>query len=97
MGTIAFGALVLTVCRSIRIVIHGSQVVLKKYQRYRIVQALFCACQCFFWCLEKLLKFVSSNAYVMCAIHGKNFCISAKNAFSLLVRNVVRAIVLDRV
>uniref|UniRef100_A0A171AMW2 Choline transporter-like protein n=1 Tax=Triatoma infestans TaxID=30076 RepID=A0A171AMW2_TRIIF len=33
----------------------------------------------------------------MCAIHGKNFCMSAKDAFNLLMRNVLRVIVLDKV
>lgn len=33
----------------------------------------------------------------MCAIHGKNFCASAKDAFMLLMRNIVRVFVLDKV
>ena len=33
----------------------------------------------------------------MCAIHGKNFCRSAQNAFNLLMRNIVRVFVLDKV
>lgn len=40
---------------------------------------------------------VCRNAYVYCAIYGKNFCVSAKNAFSLIMRNVVRVVVLDKV
>ncbi|GAA6089604.1 choline transporter-like protein 4, partial [Tachysurus ichikawai] len=31
------------------------------------------------------------------AIYGKNFCVSAKNAFSLLMRNIIRVVVLDKV
>ena len=31
------------------------------------------------------------------AIYGKNFCASAKDAFKLLMRNVLRAAVLDRI
>ncbi|ETE60975.1 hypothetical protein L345_13277, partial [Ophiophagus hannah] len=34
---------------------------------------------------------------IMIAIYGKNFCVSAKNAFNLLMRNVVRVIILDKV
>jgi choline transporter-like protein 2/4/5 len=33
----------------------------------------------------------------MMAIHGTNFCASARDAFSLLSRNVVRVIVLDKI
>lgn len=56
-----------------------------------------CCLKCFFWCLEKFLKFINKNAYIMCAIHGKNFCSSAKDAFLLLMRNIVRVFVLDKV
>ncbi|XP_013790788.1 choline transporter-like protein 4 [Limulus polyphemus] len=32
----------------------------------------------------------------MIAVYGKNFCISAKDAFLLLMRNIVRVVVLDK-
>ena len=44
--------------------------------------------KCCFWCLEKCLRFVNKNAYIMIAIYGKNFCHSAKDAIFLLARNV---------
>ena len=43
------------------------------------------------------MKFINMNAYIMCAIYGKNFCTSARDAFLLLLRNPVRAFVLDKV
>lgn len=89
--------------------------------------------KCCFWCLEKFIKFLNRNAYIMVhflsfvrcfwlgsissarlplycsntiaetkgelywgvlsfqvAIYGKNFCTSAKDAFFLLMRNIVR-------
>lgn len=33
----------------------------------------------------------------MCAIHGKAFCTSARDAFNLLMRNFLRVIALDKV
>lgn len=33
----------------------------------------------------------------MVAIHGKNFCRSARDAFFLLMRNVIRVVVVDKV
>ncbi|TWW73412.1 Choline transporter-like protein 5-B [Takifugu flavidus] len=53
--------------------------------------------KCCFWCLEKLICYVNHNAYIMMAIYGKSFCTSAREAFFLLMRNVVRVFVLDRV
>ena len=41
------------------------------------------------------MRFVNRNAYIMCAVYGSNFCVSAKEAFSLLIRNVARVFVLD--
>ncbi|WAR31023.1 CTL2-like protein, partial [Mya arenaria] len=53
--------------------------------------------KCCFWCLEKFIRFLNRNAYIMVAIHGKNFCSSAKTAFLLIMRNVVRVLVVDKV
>uniref|UniRef100_A0A672NKL2 Choline transporter-like protein n=1 Tax=Sinocyclocheilus grahami TaxID=75366 RepID=A0A672NKL2_SINGR len=51
---------------------------------------IMCCLKCCFWCLEKFIKFINRNAYIMIAIYGKNFCVSAMNAFSLLMRNIIR-------
>lgn len=107
---------------------------------------LLCCLKCCFWCLEKFVKFLNRNAYIMVrlteqhsignisdldfrgllshnsvlqylwfpyenrwcstlfiylliilivwsyqvAIYGKNFCTSARDAFFLLMRNIIR-------
>ena len=43
------------------------------------------------------MKFINRNAYILTAINGTNFCSSAKEAFSLILRNCVRVVVLDKV
>ena len=43
------------------------------------------------------MKFINRNAYILTAIYGSNFCKSAKEAFSLILRNMVRVAVLDKV
>ena len=43
------------------------------------------------------MKFINRNAYILTAINGTNFCRSAKDAFSLLLRNCARVVVLDKV
>lgn len=80
----------------IRVILEYIDHKLKKYDN-EITKAILCCLKCFFWCLEKFLKFINKNAYIMCAIHGKNFCLSAKDAFSLLMRNILRVFVLDKV
>ena len=53
--------------------------------------------KCCFWCLEKCLKFLNRNAYILIAVYGNSFCPAAKDAFMLLMRNIVRVWVLDKV
>lgn len=96
IGTLAFGSLIIAICRIIRLVLEYIDHKLKKYDN-EITRAIMCCLKCFFWCLEKFLKFINKNAYIMCAIHGKNFCASAKDAFGLLMRNILRVFVLDKV
>ena len=40
---------------------------------------------------------IRDSAYIMCAIKSTNFCVSAKDAFCLLMRNIVRVVVLNNV
>ncbi|XP_036371594.1 choline transporter-like protein 4 [Megalops cyprinoides] len=96
VGSLAFGALILTIVQFIRIVLEYLD------HKFRAAQNccsrfIMCCLKCCFWCLEKFIKFLNRNAYIMIAIYGKNFCVSAKNAFMLLMRNIVRVVVLDKV
>jgi choline transporter-like protein 2/4/5 len=61
------------------------------------ISCLACFCKCWIWCLEKFLKFINRNAYIMIAVYGRNFCASARDAISILATNPLRALVLDRV
>ncbi|XP_070840760.1 choline transporter-like protein 4 [Chaetodon trifascialis] len=96
VGSLAFGALILTLVQLVRIILeyidHKTRAAQNPCARF-----LLCCLKCCFWCLEKFIKFLNRNAYIMIAIYGKNFCVSAKNAFLLLMRNVVRVVVLDKV
>lgn len=96
IGTLAFGSLIITICRLIRVCLEYIDQKIKAYDN-ELTKAILCCCKCFFFCLEKFLKFINKNAYIMCSIHGKNFCASARDAFSLLMRNIVRVFVLDKV
>lgn len=96
LGTVAFGALILTICRIIRVILEYIDQKLKKYDN-AVTRGILCCLKCFFWCLESFLKFLNRNAYIMCAVHGGNFCTSAKDAFNLLMRNFLRVLALDKV
>ncbi|XP_062903972.1 choline transporter-like protein 4 [Mobula hypostoma] len=94
-GSLAFGALILTIIQLIRIILEYLDHKLKSAQN-PVTRFVMCCLKCCFWCLEKFIKFLNRNAYIMIAVYGKNFCVSAKNAFKLLMRNIVRVVVLDK-
>ncbi|XP_061536639.1 choline transporter-like protein 2 isoform X2 [Phycodurus eques] len=95
-GSVAFGSLILSVIQIIRVLLeyldHKMQGAQNKYTKF-----LLNCMKCLFWCLETCIKFLNRNAYIMIAIYGKNFCTSAQDAFMLLLRNIVRVAVLDKV
>merc|ERR1712029_1336101 len=71
----------------------------RKCKRFNndLTRCLIWTCKSCLWCLEKFMRFINRNAYIMCAIKNTNFCKSAKDAFNLLMRNLVRVVVLDSV
>ncbi|XP_033873282.3 choline transporter-like protein 5-B isoform X2 [Acipenser ruthenus] len=95
-GSLAFGSLILAIVQLIRIILEYLDHKLKSAQN-KFAKFVLCCLKCCFWCLEHLIKFMNRNAYIMIAIYGKNFCSSAKEAFFLLMRNVIRVAVLDKV
>nr|XP_046247293.1 choline transporter-like protein 5-B isoform X2 [Scatophagus argus]XP_046247294.1 choline transporter-like protein 5-B isoform X2 [Scatophagus argus] len=95
-GSLAFGSLILAVVQMVRVVLEYLDHKLKGSHN-ACARFLLCCLKCCFWCLEHFIKFINRNAYIMIAIYGKNFCTSSKDAFFLLMRNVVRVAVLDKV
>ncbi|CAL8292546.1 unnamed protein product [Merluccius merluccius] len=96
VGSLAFGALILTLVQIVRVLLEYIDHKTRSAQN-PCARFLMCCLKCCFWCLEKFIKFLNRNAYIMIAIYGKNFCVSAKNAFLLLMRNIIRVVVLDKV
>lgn len=95
LGTLAFGSLIITICRIIRLFLEYIDQKLKKFDN-ELTKAILCCCRCCCWMLENFLRFMNRNAYIMTAIHGKHFLASAKDAFNLLMRNMLRVIALDQ-
>ncbi|XP_040891790.1 choline transporter-like protein 2 isoform X2 [Toxotes jaculatrix] len=95
-GSLAFGSLILSVVQVIRVILEYLDHKLKGAQN-KFAKFLLSCLKCCFWCLEKCIRFLNRNAYIMIAIYGKNFCTSARDAFFLLMRNIIRVAVLDKV
>ena len=51
---------------------------------------MLCITSYLLWYLEKVVKFISKNAYIQIVLTSKNFCMAALNAFCLVIRNAAR-------
>jgi len=96
LGTVAFGSLVIAIIRMIRVVLEYIERKCNKFNN-DLTKCLLCVCQCCLKLLEKFMRFINRNAYIVTAIKSTNFCRSARDAFNLIMRNLVRVVVLDSV
>eukprot|EP00090_Calanus_glacialis_P041007 TRINITY_DN7188_c0_g1_i2.p1 TRINITY_DN7188_c0_g1~~TRINITY_DN7188_c0_g1_i2.p1 ORF type:complete len:720 (-),score=98.82 TRINITY_DN7188_c0_g1_i2:192-2351(-) len=98
LGTLAFGSLILSFVRMLRVILEYVEGKLKEYgEDNPAVKCITCFCKCCLYCLEKFIRFLNRNAYIMTAVYGHSFCSGARRSFSLLAQSTVRALVLDKV
>ncbi|XP_037084148.1 choline transporter-like 2 [Pollicipes pollicipes] len=97
MGTLAFGSLIIAIIRVVRVTLEYIYKKCKRHPGSSVARAVLCCCRCCMWCLEKFMRFINRNAYIMTATYGTNFCSSAKDAFLLIMRNVLRVVAVDAV
>jgi choline transporter-like protein 2/4/5 len=95
-GSVAFGSLIIAIVQTARAILDYIDEQFRASQS-DIAQFIMKCCKCCLWCLEKVLKFITKNAYIMVAIRGQNFCSSAREAFFLLTRNIIRVVVLSSI
>ena len=89
LGTIAFGAALVAIVKLIRAYL----AYLEKYAGggdTKLKKMILRCLQVFAACLERCIKFINFNAYIQTCIHGTSFCVSAANAFWLIMRNIAR-------
>ncbi|XP_061694531.1 choline transporter-like protein 5-A isoform X2 [Syngnathoides biaculeatus] len=94
-GSLAFGALILSAVQILQIILKYLEKKLKGIDN-SLSRFILCCLTCCFWCLEKCIRYMNQNAYIMVAIYGKNLCKSGQQAFFLLMRNTVRVAIVDR-
>nr|XP_039270354.1 choline transporter-like protein 2 [Styela clava] len=95
-GSLAFGSFIIALIQVIRVLLEYFDHKMKGSEN-KVAKFFMCICKCCCWCLEKFMKFLNRNAYIMIAVYGKNFCLSAKQAFKLIIRNIIRVAVVDKV
>ena len=89
VGSMAFGSLIMAFVNIFKSII---QMLTKKLQKIRnpIGQLMLKSIGCCLWAIEKCLKVITKNAYIMIAIEGNNFLASSWRAFKLLTNNSLR-------
>lgn len=89
IGSILFGSFILAVVQLIRYMLKTLEKQAQA-QNNKVMQYVYKCLQCCVWCFEQCIKFLNKNAYIQIALLGTNFCVSAKAAFFLIMRNAIR-------
>lgn len=62
-----------------------------------MIEILIKCCRCYLACFERFIRYLNKNAYCLTAMTGTSFCGSARDAFSLILRNPVRFAVVSNI
>lgn len=89
-GTIACGAFIIALVQTLREILKYIDKKTKRYQNNIFIKIVFKTCQCCLWCMEKCLKFITKNAYIVTAIYGYNFCRACCKSMKLIICNAGR-------
>lgn len=95
VGSLAFGSLIISIVVLLRLAMEYFTKILKQQTLGAEEQvapakfALKCA-SCCIACFERVIRFLTRNAYIMMAISGKNFCTSAQESFYLMLRSTMQ-------
>lgn len=89
MGSLAFGAFLLAVVWTIKIVFEyiNNQVSKLKGKNGGFANSIVNCTRCCIDCFHRFIKFLNDNAYAQMALTGESFCMSAMNACILALKN----------
>ncbi|KAJ9589125.1 hypothetical protein L9F63_017584, partial [Diploptera punctata] len=96
LGTVAMGSLIIALVQLVRTIIAAVQYQVKDHEN-AVSRCLFRTCQCCLYCFEKILKYLTRNAYIETAIFGYNFCKGGQQAFKHLSSNALRVAAINSV
>lgn len=91
LGSIALGSFIVAVVQFVRAIMEYVNKKTKKLQDTNPVVKLFMCCIRYcLWYLEKVLKYINRNAYILVAVKGYSYCYSAVQAIKLIILNMMR-------
>lgn len=96
-GSVILGSLIISIVTPIKFVFAGYMTLVNSTMSGGTAKCMLACCACCTNCMEKSLKFISFNAYLMIGISGKNFMSSASAATGLVLRHPKRFVILNGV
>jgi len=89
-GSVAFGSFIIAVVKFIKFMVSQLEKRMKATKMHnKCIDCLFYCIKCCLNCVERFLKFISINAYIIIGIHGDiSFCGAARMAFKILMSNI---------
>lgn len=91
-GSIAFGSLILAIAQFINFLLNQTKRVNFKN---RLFVCLISAVQCCLGIVIRFIKFINRYSYIHIAMHGENFCTSARNVTEIVASNLFSATVVN--
>lgn len=93
LGSIALGSFILAVIQFVRILLEYIDRKTKRLSDSNpLLKWCMCCVKCCMWCLEKVVKFINRNAYIIMAVKGTSYCTSAGRAVGLILSNALRLV-----
>lgn len=96
MGSLALGALIITVIRVIRAIVTYAEAKTKNAEN-PVTKMLFCVFQCCLKCCQCLFDRISKEGFVWTTVYGTAYCYSSFQALKMLLHNVGRAALVEGV
>ena len=87
LGTLALGSFLIALVQFLRIMMKLVEARLRKISDNSAVKVLICCANCCLSCFERLVSFLTKNAYVMTAMTGEPLFPAARQALNLLMSN----------
>ncbi|XP_063044119.1 choline transporter-like protein 1 [Engraulis encrasicolus] len=96
LGTVAKGSFIITLVKIPRLILMYVHNQLKGKEN-ACARCMLKTCICCLWALEKCLNYLNQNAYAATAINSTSFCVSARDAFVILVENALRVAAINTI
>jgi Plasma-membrane choline transporter len=91
IGSMAFGSLIVATFQFFGFVMSYLSLKLKKVaDSNKLIKILLWVANCLVWAFERIVEYLSANAYAVIAIDGSGFCGAAAHGTSMVLSNALR-------